>query len=71
METMNIEQLSNRETQVLQHLIKGQTQQDIADSLFICVRTVKFHCGNIYQKLAVKNKIELLRKLNENQMAQN
>ena len=71
METMNIEQLSNRETQVLQHLIKGQTQQDIADSLFICVRTVKFHCGNIYQKLAVKNKIELQRKLNENQMAQN
>jgi len=71
MENMNVEQLSNRETQVLQHLIKGQTQQDIADSLFICVRTVKFHCGNIYQKLAVKNKIELLKKLDESQALQN
>ena len=63
MEQLNFEQLSNREHQVLEHLIEGQTQQDIADSLYICVRTVKFHCGNIYQKLDVKNKLELLERL--------
>lgn len=54
--------LSKRETQVLTHIAKGESQRDIADKLFICVRTVKFHCGNIYQKLAVKNKIELMQK---------
>ena len=63
MEQLNFEQLSNREHQVLEYLIEGQTQQDIADSLYICVRTVKFHCGNIYQKLDVKNKLELLERL--------
>ena len=68
MEYSNFEQLSNREHQVLEHLIEGQTQQDIADSLYICVRTVKFHCGNIYQKLDVKNKNELIEKLNKDEV---
>ena len=54
--------LSKRENQVLTHIAKGESQRDIADQLFICVRTVKFHCGNIYQKLAVKNKLELMQK---------
>jgi len=71
MESMNVEQLSNRETQVFNHIVRGQTQQDIADNLFICVRTVKFHCGNIYQKLAVKNKIELMEKVNSGEIVLN
>lgn len=61
METFTINALSKREAQVFQQLMTGKSQQDIADTLFICVRTVKFHCGNIYEKLAVKNKNELLR----------
>lgn len=62
METLNKSLLSKRENQVLTHIAKGESQRDIAEKLYICVRTVKFHCGNIYQKLAVKNKIELMQK---------
>lgn len=61
MESLTINALSKRETQVFQQLLTGKSQQDIADALYICVRTVKFHCGNIYEKLAVKNKTELLK----------
>ncbi|MBU2880395.1 helix-turn-helix transcriptional regulator [Psychrosphaera sp. B3R10] len=61
METFTITALSKREAQVFQQLLTGKSQQDIADALYICVRTVKFHCGNIYEKLAVKNKSELVK----------
>lgn len=61
METFTITALSKREAQVFQQLMTGKSQQDIADALYICVRTVKFHCGNIYEKLAVKNKSELIK----------
>lgn len=59
MKNINTDILSKRENQVLSHILKGESQRDIAEQLFICVRTVKFHCGNIYQKLAVKNRLEL------------
>ncbi len=59
----NEEKLSNRERQVYSHIIKGESQKHIAEQLYICLRTVKFHCGNIYKKLQVKNKTELIRQL--------
>ena len=71
MDSINVDQLSNRENQVFQHIMRGQTQQDIADNLYICVRTVKFHCGNIYQKLSVKNKIELMEKVRNGEIVLN
>jgi DNA-binding NarL/FixJ family response regulator len=60
---INNECLSKREKQVYSHIIKGESQKDIAKKLYICLRTVKFHCGNIYQKLKVKNKAELIKHL--------
>lgn len=57
--------LSKRELQVYQHIICGESQKEIADKLYICVRTVKFHSGNIYQKLKVKNKAELIRQIQQ------
>ena len=57
--------LSKRELQVYQHIICGESQKEIADKLYICVRTVKFHSGNIYQKLNVRNKAELLREIQQ------
>ncbi|QTH63251.1 response regulator transcription factor [Psychrosphaera ytuae] len=57
--------LSKREFQVYQHIICGESQKEIADKLFICVRTVKFHSGNIYQKLNVKNKVELIKQIQQ------
>lgn len=62
---MNIEvgvkdSLSKREAQVLSLLVKGVSNIKIAESLFITETTVKFHCKNIYKKLRVKSKLELL-----------
>ncbi len=64
MNKINADHLSRREREVYLHIIKGESQKDIAEQLYICLRTVKFHCGNIYQKLKVKNKIELINRLN-------
>lgn len=54
------ENLSKRETQVLSFLVKGLSNIKIAENLFITETTVKFHCKNIYRKLHVKSKLELL-----------
>ncbi|MEP6793742.1 MAG: response regulator transcription factor [Saprospiraceae bacterium] len=45
--------LSPRETEVLQHLIKGYGTKQIASELFISFDTVRSHLKSIYQKLHV------------------
>jgi DNA-binding NarL/FixJ family response regulator len=35
-------------------------QQEIADKLFVCVKTIKLHGGNIFKKLGLKSRIELV-----------
>lgn len=61
METLEL--LSKREKQVAEHITLGQSQQEIANNLYVCVRTIKFHCGNIYKKMKVKNRKELIHKI--------
>lgn len=51
-------QLSKREQQVLDLLATGKTNGDIANALFISVRTVKFHVSSILVKLHAKNRTE-------------
>lgn len=50
--------LSRRETQVLGLLALGKTNRDIAGTLFISERTVKFHVSSILDKLQVRNRTE-------------
>lgn len=50
--------LSERETDVFLSLLKGFTDQEIADDLYISLNTVKTHLKNIYKKLEVKNRLE-------------
>lgn len=54
------ESLSKREAQVAEKISQGLTNRSIADQLFISERTVKFHCTNIFRKLAVTNRKMLI-----------
>ncbi len=51
--------LTQREQEVAELLVKGYTYAKIGESLFISMPTVKSHVSNIYKKVGVKNKMEL------------
>jgi DNA-binding NarL/FixJ family response regulator len=56
-----LKQLSPREIQVLDLLIDGNTNQDIADELFLSKNTVETHKKNICQKLKLNNVRSLIK----------
>jgi DNA-binding NarL/FixJ family response regulator len=53
--------LSAREEQVLDWVIWGRSNKEIASILAITERTVKFHVSNILSKLGVERRTELVR----------
>jgi len=54
--------LSGREVDVLSALSGGKSYQEIADSLFISIDTVRHHIRNIYAKLHVHSQSEAVAK---------
>ena len=52
--------LSARETEIAEQLLRGRTINYIAKQLYIAPGTVKTHMHNIYSKLDIHNKMELL-----------
>lgn len=54
--------LSAREYEVLQTLAKGYSNADIAHHLFLSVSTVKTHVSNLYVKMGVKSRTQVLEK---------
>ena len=57
-----IEQLSEREIDVLQLLAKGLRRQEIATKLVLSPHTIKSHVRNIYGKLGVNNQMQAVAK---------
>ena len=53
--------LSTREHEVLQLLALGHTNQEIAEQLFISVRTAETHRAHIMRKLGLRSRAELVR----------
>ncbi len=57
-----VEPLSEREIEVLKLVAEGLSNQEIAARLYLSLRTIKFHTGNIYGKLGVKSRTEAVSK---------
>ncbi len=55
--------ISNRETEVLDLLLAGKSNAEIQETLFISKNTVRNHVHNIYQKLGIKNRVELVNRV--------
>ncbi len=56
-----LEELTEREREVLALIAEGQSNQEIADALVISVKTVNRHRENIMAKLNLHSRVELVR----------
>ncbi len=54
------EELSQRESEILLHICRGESNNEIADALFISKRTVDKHRSNILAKTGCKNTANLV-----------
>ncbi|QKS71865.1 response regulator transcription factor [Paenalkalicoccus suaedae] len=52
------DQLTERERDVLKLMTEGMSNQEIADELFIALKTVKVHVSNILHKLGVQDRTQ-------------
>ena len=55
-------QLSHREMEILQFMVKGETYPAIAEKMFISYETVRSHAKHIYKKLHVASRHEAIAK---------
>ena len=52
--------LSNGECEVAEFVSKGLSNKEVANQLFVTEKTVKFHLTNIYKKMNVKSRAQLI-----------
>ncbi|MCK6627473.1 MAG: response regulator transcription factor [Anaerolineae bacterium] len=53
-----VDELTQREIEVLEQVVTGASNKEIADTLHITENTVKIHLRNILEKLQVQNRIQ-------------
>jgi len=58
--------VTRREREIIRMLLQGAGGKEIGDKLFISPKTVENHIYNIYQKLGVKNRIQLFQLIRAN-----
>ncbi len=51
--------LTPREREIISSLLEGKTNKELSDELFVSLKTIETHLGNIYRKTGVKNRLEL------------
>lgn len=52
------DELTEREMEVLKLIAKGRSNQEVADELYIGIKTVKYHVTNILAKLGVEDRTQ-------------
>jgi two-component system, NarL family, nitrate/nitrite response regulator NarL len=50
--------LTYREQQLLEHITKGYTNQEIANKLGLTVGTIKVYLTHLFKKMRVRNRLE-------------
>ena len=60
---LNSEKLNARQKELLELVSKGKSNREIAENLSITEATVKYHLGNIYSILDIKNRKEIFGKI--------
>lgn len=53
-----LQELTDRELEVLRHIAAGARNRDISAELNVSIKTIEFHIGNIFTKLAAKSRTE-------------
>ncbi|MBA7591914.1 hypothetical protein ES708_34085 [subsurface metagenome] len=56
--------ITSREKEIIELLLKGNSNQQIGKALFISARTVKNHIYSIYRKTGVRNRMRLANRVN-------
>lgn len=56
--------ITRREREIVTQICLGKTNQEIADTLFISLQTVKDHTHRIYSKIGVKSRMQLVQMVN-------
>jgi DNA-binding NarL/FixJ family response regulator len=64
------EDLTQREKEILQLIIRGLSNQEMSEVLSISIPTIKTHRSNILAKCDVKNTVSLVRFVMENNLLQ-
>lgn len=57
--------ISKREYEVLELMAQGNSNQEIADKLFVSLNTVKTHSSNLFVKLEVKRRTQAIQRAKE------
>ena len=55
------DKLSEREVEVVNHIVKGLNNKEIADKLFLSKRTIDNHRSNLMKKLGARNTADIVR----------
>ena len=58
-----LSELTDRESEVMQLVVEGRPNKQIADALGISVRTVEVHRARVFDKMNVKSAVELAHRL--------
>lgn len=59
--------LSERESQVARAVARGHSNREVAEQLCITERTVKAHLGSVFEKLGVRDRVQLVLQFSQRQ----